>query len=1010
MERRKRKDEPAASAAGAGTASGDEDVAHICPECGKKYGTLRGLQVHRRKAHQILYHKEVSKEAKGRTHVVWKPEEMKLLARIEARLEGNRGVSLQRDLAREFSHRTVDQIKGVRKKPVYQNFLEEARAERQKSPPKAPTVVQVDTSAVQKWAAGVRQSQTPDAVTAAIVEALDRGDKDAVQAAVDAALGSVTAARPARGWNHPPGPQPDRTGMGNRKRRKYERRKAYREMQRLYKKNRSMAAENALKGEWCSEKNSVPKEQLLEFWRNIFDSTPKKDTRIPEYRPTDLTLIEPFEEEHIEELVKSSTPTAPGPDGLKLEDVKRMSKLKIAAIFNGILFTGRTPTSFLSSRTVLIPKTPAPIHPGEYRPISISSALCRLFHKGLAKRFMRNSEMLEAQRAFREIDGTAVNVVMLNAVMDHAKQHGRPVYICFIDVKKAFDSVSHDSIHRAVAKLGAPMEIRDYLKAYYAEGTTLVCGEEVPIRNGVRQGDPLSPMLFNMIIDEALVELDKLGTGYDLDGTKILGLAFADDIAIVTSTQIGMETAVKTAMETLRKAGLEANPAKCATLSLVVAPKTRKWAIDDEPFLSIEGTEVKAMSVEDDYKYLGLKFSGKGVQTNCEPELNRMIDNLTKAPLKPQQRLYILRNHLVPKLLHSLVLSQVTSKMLKDLDYKVRHAVRRWVALPHDASLGFMHGAAKDGGLGIPSLRTLIPRLQIQRLDSMKRVAEKEVQALVSTTTYNRRLRDARRLSKIKTYVVTTKESEQHYWRDRLLATCDGKGLRNIGETPGVNNWVVDGTSLMQGANYIKALKIRGNLWATGERSTRGRCAAPKCPSGCPATDCLGHILQSCDKTHDARVKRHDFLRARLAAVIRGKGHTAVEEVNLSTPTGLRRPDILVRTPADELFVLDVQVTSDANVNSSMTSTFNAKKNYYNTDHVRTAAARALNFVPSEIKVGGAIWTWRGALCKETTELLRLLQLTAGDLKFLTVCCLEGSIMVANVARRRTTKRRSRVS
>lgn len=78
---------------------------------------------------------------------------------------------------------------------------------------------------------------------------------------------------------------------------------------------------------------------------------------------------------------------------------------------------------------------------------------------------------------------------------------------------------------------------------------------------------------------------------------------------------------------------------------------------------------------------------------------------------------------------------------------------------------------------------------------------------------------------------------------------------------PGANQWVTDGTRLMTGASFIKALKIRGNLWHTGAGGSRGRPQeTPMCDAGCNAGETLGHQVQSCTRSHDERVKRHDLV------------------------------------------------------------------------------------------------------------------------------------------------------
>ena len=57
-------------------------------------------------------------------------------------------------------------------------------------------------------------------------------------------------------------------------------------------------------------------------------------------------------------------------------------------------------------------------------------------------------------------------------------------------------------------------------------------------------------------------------------------------------------------------------------------------------------------------------------------KLQGYIDNVTRAPLKPQQRLYVLKQHIIPSMFHQLVVASSTNKLLKFLDVKIRGAVK----------------------------------------------------------------------------------------------------------------------------------------------------------------------------------------------------------------------------------------------------------------------------------------------------------------------------------------------
>ena len=89
----------------------------------------------------------------------------------------------------------------------------------------------------------------------------------------------------------------------------------------------------------------------------------------------------------------------------------------------------------------------------------------------------------------------------------------KPLYICFIDVKKAFDSVSHQSLLLACKRMGLPEPLVNYIQSLYSQGTTWLAyngklSRPIKCGGGVKQGDPLSCYLFNSVIDWVLLNVD----------------------------------------------------------------------------------------------------------------------------------------------------------------------------------------------------------------------------------------------------------------------------------------------------------------------------------------------------------------------------------------------------------------------------------------------------------------------------------------------------------------------
>ncbi|NXF98683.1 PO21 protein, partial [Eubucco bourcierii] len=65
--------------------------------------------------------------------------------------------------------------------------------------------------------------------------------------------------------------------------------------------------------------------------------------------------------------------------------------------------------------------------------------------------------------------------------------------------------------------------------------------EPIKIKTGVKQGDPMSPLLFNLSIDPLLCKLEKSGEGFQHDAASLTTMAFADDLVLLSSSWSGMK-------------------------------------------------------------------------------------------------------------------------------------------------------------------------------------------------------------------------------------------------------------------------------------------------------------------------------------------------------------------------------------------------------------------------------------------------------------------------------------
>ena len=143
--------------------------------------------------------------------------------------------------------------------------------------------------------------------------------------------------------------------------------------------------------------------------------------------------------------------------------------------------------------------------------------------------------------------------------------------------------------------------------------------------------------------------------GFAVNGISTLVLAFADDLIVAAETRAGLEFLVKNAVAGLEDCDLQRNLEKCWVLSLRVDGRRRKWYCATQDPFRINGQSIALVSPSESYKYLGVLVVVEGRRTSYGSIPEDGLNNIRRAPLKPQQRLYILVSHLVPKIMHRLV-------------------------------------------------------------------------------------------------------------------------------------------------------------------------------------------------------------------------------------------------------------------------------------------------------------------------------------------------------------------
>ncbi|KHJ39934.1 hypothetical protein D918_10021 [Trichuris suis] len=186
------------------------------------------------------------------------------------------------------------------------------------------------------------------------------------------------------------------------------------------------------------------------------------------------------------------------------------------------------------------------------------------------------------------------------------------------------------------------------------------------------------PLLFNLVLDELFERLDQhADLGYCWKGSMsvpaedgqggrgLTALGFADDVAIIAKSALGLNLLLRRCSDFLATRHLRLNPKKCAALLLSPAPKTTT------PIVGPETHRLPILSPEDSYRYLGFNVSPTATAGSDPSPIFQLLAQIEKAHLRPQQKIALVRENVFPRCVYVLSFFNPNSAVIKEIDAKI---------------------------------------------------------------------------------------------------------------------------------------------------------------------------------------------------------------------------------------------------------------------------------------------------------------------------------------------------
>jgi ribonuclease HI len=260
------------------------------------------------------------------------------------------------------------------------------------------------------------------------------------------------------------------------------------------------------------DRNAQTFEEKCQLFRSTMFPPPPIHQRQEHQQTRPLVKWPPITDKEVREAIATSHPNkSPGPDGLPflcIQQAYQCSPHHFNTLYRTLSDRGYHPAAWRQSITAVIRKGNKPdyTHAKAYRPVALLNCLGKVLEKIFATRLSylaeTDAKILHRSQVGGRKQRSAIDAVMsLVHDVDISKKKKKVTSALFMDVRGAYDNVSRDRLIHTMQGLGLPPQLMAWVRSFLSDRHTALAfdGQREglrPVRTGIPQGSPVSPVLF----------------------------------------------------------------------------------------------------------------------------------------------------------------------------------------------------------------------------------------------------------------------------------------------------------------------------------------------------------------------------------------------------------------------------------------------------------------------------------------------------------------------------------